>query len=259
MRDFRLRDPRGHLFATTDPHIRDISAELNSSGFVHVPDAFTASDIDQADREVRAYLANHSGDTHESAAPHEWDCPTITALSTDPDLESILAALAAGVHPPAAAGGYQTRTLRIYGEAQSQRTNPYDWHYDANVITVLIPLTIPDCGPGPLGHHATFPNHRPHRRYSWSDVIDKALTQNRVHGRLTAHRLARNPEAHTIRFLAGSGYIFCGHRTLHRPMAWPGGQVRATLNLHYGYPYDKGHSTARTFHSVQRILHRVTA
>lgn len=258
MRDFRLRDSRGNLLAAADPHIRDISAQLHTSGFVHVPDAVTPTDIERADDEVRAYLRTHPGDIHESDAPDDWDCPTISALSVDPELEAILAALTASVHP-AAAGGYQSRTLRIYGGAQSHRTNPYDWHYDANVITVLIPLTVPDCEPGTLGHHATFPNHRAHRRFSWSDVLDKALTQNRVHGRWTARRLARDPEAHTIRFRPGSGYIFCGHRTLHRPMSWPSDRVRATLNLHYGYPYDKGHSTARTFHSVQRLLHRVTA
>ena len=239
MGELRLRDDSGRLLTTGDRRIGDLATELRTVGFAAVPDALTPQGLALAQHEVRDYLTSHGGHAHELLIPAQWNCPTLTALGLDPALEAILATLAGAMVPPAVVSDFGSRSLRIFDGDQSARTNPNDWHYDASVITLLIAIIVPG---NATGHHATVPNHRVHRKHRWGNIVDKALTQNRVHGRWTAREFARHPDGHTIRFTEGAGYLFTGHRTLHRAMEWPDGQVRATLNLHYGLPYRRARS-----------------
>ena len=52
------------------------------------------------------------------------------------------------------------------------------FHYDAAVVTMLVPLFIPSVGIGNSGDLVVFPNRRPFRRSAIVNIFEKLFTQN---------------------------------------------------------------------------------
>ncbi|WP_140691451.1 hypothetical protein [Mycolicibacterium hodleri] len=129
--------------------------------------------------------------------------------------------------------GYRQRVLRIL-DGSGLDSPPFDWHYDANAVTMLVPIVIPDDG---TGHLALFPDHRPHRRWARVSAAERLLVHNRTYGRIKRRRFDSDPAAFTVPLAPGDAYLFRGYRALHATLPWPPGKLRVTLLLQYGHPY----------------------
>ena len=149
--------------ARHDGHTR---ADLERTGLVRLPGVVPPEWLAAARADVDGFLSRHGSGEHSLVDADRWDCPTIAELAVDERVESFLHSLT----PPsvsAAAGfaGYRQRVLRIL-DGSAVDSPPFDWHYDANAVTMLVPVVVPD-GTGDL---ALFPDHRPHRRSATVDA-----------------------------------------------------------------------------------------
>ena len=189
-----------------DGHTR---ADLERTGLVRLPGVVPPEWLAEARADVDGFLSRHGSGEHSLVDADRWDCPTIAELAVDERVESFLHSLT----PPSASeapgfAGYRQRVLRIL-DGSAVDSPPFDWHYDANAVTMLVPVVVPE-GAGDL---ALFPDQRPHRR---SATVAAAFT---------------------VHLTPGDVYVFRGYRSLHATLPWPTDTLRVTLLLQYGHPY----------------------
>lgn len=220
--------------ANLTSHTGHVKVDLDRNGLVSLGGVITAEWLSVARNEVNAYLARHGRREHNLTDMRVWECPTIAALADDQRVETFLHSLASF---PESAGpahaGYQQRVLRIL-DGSNVDTPPFDWHYDANAVTMLVPIVVPDGGTGRV---AIFPDHRPHRRWAMLSAAERLLVHNPRYGRRMRRRYEGDPSAFTISLVPGDAYLFRGYRALHSVLPWPKETLRATLVLQYGHPY----------------------
>jgi hypothetical protein len=230
MREQRRSSLIAANLAGQDAHTR---SELERTGLVRLPGVVPPEWLAEARADVDGFLSRHGSGEHSLVDADRWDCPTIAELAVDERVESFLHSL---TPPPASAApgfaGYRQRVLRIL-DGSAVDSPPFDWHYDANAVTMLVPVVVPD-GAGDL---ALFPDHRPHRRSATVDAAERLLVHNGVYGRTLRRRFDANPSAFTVHLTPGDVYVFRGYRSLHATLPWPTDTLRVTLLLQYGHPY----------------------
>lgn len=156
-------------------------------------------------------------------------------LINNPHVQALLEGLAATRRPHSIGPHVTASALNILTGASS---NPGQFHYDANTVTMVVPLFIPTAGPDTSGDLAIFPNRRPFRRSVVANIFEKALTQNRFHSAHAMRSVRREPAAHTLAMEPGNAYLFWGYRTYHGTLPCKHEDLRATLLLHCGNPHD---------------------
>ena len=130
------------------------------------------------------------------------------------------------------------------------RKNSYFFHYDTYVLTVLIPILIPQAGE--RGDLVLFPNVRGIRRSYLRNLLDKFLVDNPL-AQWALKQAAKRKMcgATAVPMRPGNIYFFWGYRSIHANEPCDPNQVRATALLHFGDPYKGSH--ARTF--LRRVRH----
>lgn len=207
---------------------------LDRKGLVSLDHVIPQQWLTSARVEIDGYLAGHGSGEHSLIDTDRWECPTITDLATDERVEAFLHSLNP-VPESVTPGyrGYRQRVLRIL-DGSAVDSPPFDWHYDANAVTMLVPIVVPADG---MGRLAMFPDHRPHRRWATLSALERLLTHNSIYGRLLRRRYERDPSARTVPLTPGDAYLFRGYRALHATLPWPKDTLRVTLLLQYGHPY----------------------
>lgn len=139
----------------------------------------------------------------------------------------------------------------VQGESGKKKSNTF--HYDASVITALVPVEIPQQGEA-RGDLVLFPNLRPFRSSVLFNVIEKSLLQNRLARYLLTkaiqHRLVKPM---TLYLQPGNIYFFHGYRSFHANGACDPAFRRATALFHFGDPHE-GSSLTRSIIKVNRLL-----
>jgi hypothetical protein len=112
------------------------------------------------------------------------------------------------------------------------------YHYDASVVTALMPLYIPDGTPEQSGELVMLPNLRPFRRSVLANFVAKAFWQNPLTRRLLSDASVRDRlGARLVQLKPGSLYLFWGYRTLHGNLPCDTNALRATAIFHLGDPH----------------------
>jgi hypothetical protein len=230
MREQRKSTVIAANLARHDGHTR---ADLERTGLVRLPGVVPPEWLAAARADVDGFLSRHGSGEHSLVDADHWDCPTIAELAADERVESFLHSLT----PPSVSAvpgfaGYRQRVLRIL-DGSAVDSPPFDWHYDANAVTMLVPVVVPD-GTGDL---ALFPDHRPHRGSATLDAAERLLVHNSFYGRRLRRRFDADPSAFTVHLTPGDVYVFRGYRSLHATLPWPTDTLRVTLLLQYGHPY----------------------
>jgi len=211
-----------------------VRKELERHGLVRIQDVIAPEWLALARRDVDRYLSRYGSGEHSLIDTDCWQCPNIAEFATDERIEAFLHSL---MSVPMAArpgyGGYKQRVLRIL-DGSAVDSPPFDWHYDANAVTMLVPIVIPDHGAGQL---AMFPDRRPHRRLATLSAVERMLVHNKAYGRWLRRRFNANPSAFAVPLAPGDAYVFRGYRALHATLPWPTDTLRVTLLLQYGNPY----------------------
>jgi hypothetical protein len=118
------------------------------------------------------------------------------------------------------------------------------FHYDASVVTMVVPIFMPDAEPGNAGELVGLFNKRPFRRFVLANIVDKAVGQSRFYRRHILRRLDCTDYLQRVDMEVGNLYLFWGYRSLHGNMPCQSGALRATLLVHFGRPH--GSSDALT-------------
>jgi len=127
------------------------------------------------------------------------------------------------------------------------------FHYDASVVTVLIPLQIPEGRPEEAGELIAFPNGRPIRRSSMVNALEKLWEQNPWMRAFRSRRIiARQDDRNIFRLKPGNIYLFWGYRTLHANLGCKSNSVRASLLFHHGDPH-QGSVVTRAIRWTRRL------
>lgn len=139
----------------------------------------------------------------------------------------------------------------IAGPKGTQKS--FMFHYDASVVTVLIPLQIPDGKPEDAGDLIAYPNRRRIRRSSVANALDKILVQNPISRWWWSKRVEqRTDDRNIFRLKPGNIYLFWGYRTLHANLGCKSNSVRATLLFHHGDPH-QGSFVTRAIRWTRRV------
>jgi len=125
------------------------------------------------------------------------------------------------------------------------------FHYDATVITALIPILIPIGSIEQCGHLLAYKNLRNIRKSTLINLIEKVILQNLISQKIISFLALRKIENYVCELKEGNIYFFYGYRTLHANLPVNPDYVRATLLFHFGNP----HNDSFLIKSVAKFRH----
>jgi hypothetical protein len=111
------------------------------------------------------------------------------------------------------------------------------FHYDASVVTMVVPIFLPEGAPGTAGELVGLFNKRPFRRRVITNIVDKAVGQSSFYRKHILSHLEEPGYLHRVDMEVGNVYLFWVYRGLHGNMPCESGALRATLLLHFGRPH----------------------
>lgn len=112
------------------------------------------------------------------------------------------------------------------------------FHYDATVLTALIPILIPIGKIEDCGHLLAYKNLRNIRNSAFINLLEKIFVQNFMSQKLISFLALRKVEDYICELKEGNIYFFYGYRTLHANLPVNPDFLRATLLFHFGNPHN---------------------
>ncbi len=124
------------------------------------------------------------------------------------------------------------KVLRVVSGVQ-QKKQAYLYHFDAHLITILIPIIIPNNKSGKNGDLVIFPNLRKVHKNLILNIIQKIFFQNFISRTLLNTKLLRKIFNYKLlKIKPGNVYMFFGFRSLHANLEIETFSTRATLLIH---------------------------
>ncbi|MFV3308131.1 hypothetical protein ACNFBT_22925 [Pseudomonas sp. NY15181] len=114
----------------------------------------------------------------------------------------------------------------------------HNFHYDSYVVTVLLPVLIPNGPSEPPGHLVMFPNMRDARRFAVVNILEKLLVENLLKQIWRRPNVQQWLSAKIVPLTPGNLYFFWGMRSLHANQPCLPTSVRSTVLLHFGDPHE---------------------
>jgi hypothetical protein len=238
--------------------LTDIAAQLDRDGLVRLDNVVSPEWLERARSEVTSHLSGCGERDITIYRPGDKSEAPAHQLVADPALQAFFAGLTTLRCP----NGMPERddihsVLRILA-GPVRGGIPYWFHYDASVVTMVVPVIIPEAGPGQSGELILFPNRRPFRTSVLMNIAEKLATQNPLYRWRVKRRFEQTPHDHMVRLAPGSAHLFWGYRTVHGNVPCAPNAVRATLMLHYGDPH-RHHPLLRAAKAVRMAAHSVRA
>ena len=124
------------------------------------------------------------------------------------------------------------KVLRVVtGKKQKEQANLY--HFDAHLITILIPIIIPKNKNDKNGDLVIFPNLRKVHTNLIINIFQKLIFQNIITRKLLSLSIIKRIlKCKILKIIPGNIYVFNGFTTLHGNMEIDEGSKRATLLIH---------------------------
>jgi hypothetical protein len=223
--------------ANLNVSVSETGRELDRAGFLCLKGVVSPEWLAEARASVDANLVEY-GETDFCIVNPAGEAGTpAQRFITDPDVRALMSGLVAHRWPRAYVEDEEIETvLRVLAGPERAATS-FAFHYDATVITMLVPLYIPDAGPGGSGELVVFANKRPFRRSAVMNIFDKIAAQNPLFRKYAIRKLKHAPEKYAVVLEPGNVYLFWGYRTYHGNGPCAANTVRATLLLHLGDPH----------------------
>jgi hypothetical protein len=233
--------------------IPEVAERLDRTGFVCLENVISADWLKGARENVKSRLAEYG--EHDFCivrASNETDTPA-HGLVSDPEVRAIFENLALARCPRGVGENDEVYSvLRVLAGPEREAAS-FKFHYDAAVVTMLVPVFIPTEGGGRSGDLILFPNRRPFRRSVSLNIFEKVLTQNGLYRRRILQEFNRAPQKYSIQLKPGNAYLFWGYRTFHGNGPCAPNTLRATLLLHYGNPHG-GNSVLAAVKFMRRMF-----
>jgi hypothetical protein len=225
-----------------DPQV--IADQLDETGVVCLENVVPAEWLADARASVEDRLSVHGERDHFIRSPEGEEHSATEAFINSPTVLSLLADIVSARFPQGPAELELTGSaLRVIAGPRGEG-DAFWFHYDASVVTMVVPIFMPDAERGNSGELVGLFNNRPFRRFVIANIVDKIVGQSRFYRRHILRRIDRADYLQRVDMEVGNIYMFWGYRSLHGNMPCESGALRATLLLHFGRPH--GSSEALT-------------
>jgi hypothetical protein len=223
--------------AQLDVSIAELASELDRTGFVCLEGVVSKDWLREARADVESNLTRYGQNDFCIINPANESGTPADRLVSDAGVRATMVGLASVRCPRKIAEAEEIETcLRVLAGPEREATS-FAFHYDATVITMLVPLFIPEAGAGQSGELIVFPNWRPLRRSALMNIADKFIVQNPLYRKRMERKSKRAPEKYSVALKPGNVYLFWGYRTYHGNGPCAANTLRATLLVHYGDPH----------------------
>jgi hypothetical protein len=248
--DVHERDDVARHSGATRPRVApaagDLVAEIDLAGSVCLPSAVSPGWLAR----VRTFAAATPLDRHEmmieGAAAAEL--PFIRDLTADADLRHLAETVAQLAFPDGDPDDQDFDCAIRIIDGPDPQNRPLWLHYDASVLTIVLPITVPDAVAGRSGELVLCPNRRDYRRSVLTNLAEKVIAQSDVYRRRFVRRLRWGLDTEIVSMVPGNAYLFWGYRSYHATLPCAPGTRRVTVVLHY-----------KNVHGDSRLLGRAKA
>lgn len=224
-------------FLSDDLAISRLVQSIDTQGFAVVENALSAEQLAEAQAFVDRAAEDRGGEYFAIHGREALAGGLLGELGNSPELQTLMAQLFW-----AGSGRAPSPNERIFPvlrclQGQSGLKESHFFHFDATLVTALLPIMIPQTGVH-RGELMIFRNRRPVRSGVLTNLIDKALMQNRFSQKLIVTAVKRRwLEPVRVSLVPGHLYLFWGYRSLHSNNECDPSQRRATVLYHYGDPH----------------------
>jgi hypothetical protein len=237
--------------------VRNVSAEeietlvkdMEVNGYGRLANFFTDEIIAETRDYVLGELKKHSGEYFSYNGLDAVQGSLLADLGGSPAFRDILAEVykKGTGSPPPPSGLYQV--LRVLTGATGLKRS-FQFHYDAYVVTALVPIIIPTGAGEKRGDLIIYPRLRRIRSSAVFNVIEKFLMQNPLARRLVRSALMQRLfKAKVLQMEPGHIYFFWGYQSLHANEPCLAESVRATALFHFADPHENSFLTR----TIQRL------
>ncbi len=222
-----------HIDEATSARLVD---EMNRQGHATLENALSADALN----DLRAYVDQQAlRHHHQYFAYHGYSAlagSALAALGKSPEFRAMLARMHVQGTGHAASSEEIFPVLRcVQGGTGRKESNAF--HYDATLLTMLIPIFTPQEGEE-RGDLILFANLRRVRRWVLVNVLEKSVFQNALCRKLISTCIDRGLlKPQTLRIIPGHIYFFWGYRSLHANQPCDPAFRRATALFHFGDPH----------------------
>jgi hypothetical protein len=223
-------------FSIDEQQVRQLANEIDTNGFAKLSGVVGKADLAQLRAYTDLQAARHPGEYFAYHGERALAGSLLAGIWADPTFKALLSRLYQRAAGETADSDRIFPVLRCVQGNQGRRESN-SFHFDASLVTVLIPIFIPEHGEE-RGDLVLFPNLRTVRSFVLFNVIEKALLQNRFSRKLISVALDWGwLKAKTVQLEPGNVYFFWGYRTLHANRPVSPNLTRATALFHFGDPH----------------------
>lgn len=245
-------------FFTVSEPIRNLAHSIDTQGYACIKNLLSHDDLTQLRTFTDQQAQRHAGEYFACHGEQALAGCSLLQLSSSPTLQQLLADLYC------LAAGRQSSSPAIFPvlrcvQGNQGRRESNCFHFDASLVTVLIPIYIPDEGQQ-RGDLMMFPNLRSASRSLLINLLHKILLQNPLSRSLLAWAIRLGwLKPMIVQLIPGSIYLFWGYRSLHANQPCSPGVIRATAILHFGDPHHGSLITRLIRRLTERRATRVSA
>ena len=220
-----------------DRLVPETAAALDRDGFVCLADGVSADWVERARAHVEGHLDRHGHKFFSIIRPADEAGSPFDELAHDPQIQGLIRGLTERACPQGVIEHEDVyNVLRIIAGPDGA-SGSHEYHYDASVVTMVVPVLMPDYEPGRSGELVAFGNARGYRGSVLTNLAEKVAIQNRLGWKRARARIMGPQDPHVRVLKPGNIYLFWGYRTLHGNLPCRPDIVRATMLLHYGNPH----------------------
>jgi hypothetical protein len=231
----------------TKADIAGIVRAMDEDGYGRIAQFFPDAMLADARRFVTAELERHGREYFSYIGRDAVRDCVLAEIGAAPGFRDLLARIyAAGTRRPAPPSAvYQV--LRVLSGTTGLK-EAFKFHYDAYVVTALMPIAIPTGAGEKRGDLVIYPKLRRIRSNVGINLVEKLLVQN-PGGRRIARTAAlqRLFAARVLRMEPGDLYLFWGYQSLHGNEPCFPTSTRATALFHFADP----HADSRIVTAIQ--------
>ena len=242
-----------HIAPTAVLNAHALAGRMDQDGFAVVSNFLTHAALQTARDMVREHLARCRGESFFLMGNSALAGSVLRAIGASDEMRSLLAdVFVSGTGMPAPQQPIYQTVRVVAGE--TQREFAWRFHYDAYVVTALLPIIVPEIPP--YGSLVLYPRLRGIRSSVVLNFADKLMLQNKLACRLAAHAATRRLlGAKTLTVEPGHLYLFWGYQSLHGNEPCAPNAVRASALFHFGDP----HAGAALTRAIERRRQRKEA
>ena len=155
--------------------IPEVAEKLDLTGFVCLENVVSPGWLEEARQSVNSSLAEYGEYDFCVINPNNQEGAPAHRFVTDQTVRALLEGLASARCPHAVTQNEQIYSVLRVLAGPEREASSFRFHYDAAIVTMLVPLFIPSAGAGKSGELVVFPNRRPFRGSVMANIFEKIL------------------------------------------------------------------------------------